>query len=95
MAKLSIKRLGSVDSICVLPFESNLGLTSYRKYPPGPLAWNLYFKGVGTRNTYYIRLEEGLYRASHLRETSIEPFSLREYGTRCSSNFILIKSWAD
>ena len=34
-------------------------------------------------------------RGAPLRETSIESFSLREYGTRCSSNFQLIKSWAD
>ena len=44
------------------------------------------------RNTYYVRLEEGLCLTSHLRATYTKPFSLREYGKRCCSNFLLIKS---
>ena len=51
----------------------------------------MYFKRVGTRDTYYIRLKEGLYLTLHLRATYLEPFSLREYGKRCSLNFLLIK----
>ena len=36
--RLTVKRLGRVDSHYVLPFESKFGLTSYRKYLPGSLA---------------------------------------------------------
>ena len=34
------------------------------------------------------RIEDGQYITSLGATTSIEPFSLREYGRRCSSNFL-------
>ena len=35
---LTVKLLGRVDSYDVSPFDNKFGLTSYRKYLPGPLA---------------------------------------------------------
>ena len=44
------------------------------------------FKGIRTRNTYYIRLGEGLCLASHLKATTTS-FLRVVYGAKCSTDF--------
>ena len=52
--RLTVKRLGRVDSHYVSPFESKFDLMSYGKNPPGSSSLKPIFKGIGTGNTDYL-----------------------------------------